>query len=343
MRKTSTSGNHAPFSFFRLFSKSISSALNVHALLLQGMTLALSLLAFVLFTAFMGMTVFLTSILSIASGVFPVAIFVMLFGFAIWILGLLAINAFANGVQFHLVMQAVSKRPLDINLAWKLSSARWKDAFVVQGAVLGFIVSMFILSLIVSLIVSGSAQWALVLLNPSSWSSAGWITVLIVGGLVVLLQPFFMMLLPITYFDSVSPSHVVERLRKQVRPHYIQLLATLVLLVALNMIVSAISDTVVSLPFSSSTINDTAATFVMFSAFALLVQVLTVLITFTINLHTQTLLYLHIAPPKEHVPFVTKGTVSTALSRMAHSHPSHSGMLPVKWKTPGGSAKRKAR
>ncbi len=331
--------SETPFSYSKLFSKSISNSLNVHLLMLQGMLIALSLLAFVAFSSFMVLMVFLTSMLSISSGFMPFAMFVVLFGFAIWVLGMLAINAFMNGVQFHLAMQAVTKRPLDLNLAWKLSSARWRDAFVIQGSMLGFFVGLFVLSLIVSFIFSGNAQiWSLI--NPFNWAQAGAPTLVTMGLLLVALQPFLLMILPLTYFENTQPHDIVGKLRRQIIPHYFQLLGTIVLLMVLNIVINSIAEYATTIPLQTP-LGDRALTFVIFSGFAFLIQVIALLFTFTNNLNAQTLLYLHIGKPQASTQFVTTGAFSTALSKLAHSHPSHSGMLPVKWKKLG--AKRKIR
>ena len=248
--KKSPHVSETSFSYSKLFSKSISAAANVQLLLQQGMVLALSMFAFVGFSGFMFLMVFLTSMLSIASGFAPFAVFVVLFGFAIWILGMLAINAFANGVQFHLAMQAVAKRPLDLNLAWKLSSARWRDAFVVQGSVLGFFAGLFVLSLIVSFIVSGNANLMWTLINPLTWSQAGFPAILAMGLLFVALQPFLLMMLPVVYFEQTKPVQVVHKLRNYVTPHYFQLLGTIVLLIILNLIITTIADFAATVPIS---------------------------------------------------------------------------------------------
>ncbi len=339
--KKSPHVSETPFAYSKLFSKSISATTNVQLLLHQGMILALSMLAFAGFSGFMFLMVFLTSMLSIASGFPPFAVFVVIFGFAIWILGMLAINAFANGVQFHLAMQAVTKRPLDLNLAWKLSSARWRDAFVVQGSVLGFFVGLFVLSLIVSFFVSGNANLLWTLINPAPWSQAGLPAILTMGLLFVALQPFLLMMLPIIYFEQTKPSQMVHKLRSYVTPHYVQLLGTIVLLIVLNLIIITITDLVTTIPISQTPIRETALTFVVFSGFAFVAQILALLFTFANNLNTQALLYLHIGKPQTNTQFVTTGKFSTALSKLAHSHPSHSGLLPVKWKRLG--IKRKTR
>lgn len=329
------------FSYTKLFSKAIANALNTNLLLLQGMILALSFLAFVGFSSFMVLMVFLTSLLSISSGFVPFAVFVVLFGFVIWILGMLAINAFANGVQFHLAMQAVSKRPLDINLAWKLSSARWRDAFIAQGSLLGFLVGLLVLSFMVSILFSGSADLAWALVNPSLWGQVGYPALLAMGLLLVALQPFLLMLFPIVYFEETKPTQVVNKLKSYVTPHYFQLLGTIVLLLILNLVVSTIAEYAMSIPTSQTPIRGTALTYVVFSGFALVVQALALLFTFTVSLNTQTLLYLHAGKPQPNTQFVTTGQLSTAISNLARSHPSHMGYLPVKWKKLGG--KRKAR
>ena len=327
--------SHTSFSYSKLFGKSISSALNVELLLLQGMTLVLSVLAFLVFTGFMGLIVYLAILPSLASGFLPVSVFVVLFGFAVWVLGMLAINAFVNGVQFHLAMQAVTKKPFDLNLAWKLSSARWRDAFVVQGSLLGFIVGLFVLSLIVSLLVSGNINVLSVLFQPANWTGSALATILVMGLLILMLQPFLMMMLPIVYFENTKPLQITQKLHEYVKPHYWALFGTLILLIILNVFLTSIADFATQLPATQSPVRETAVTFVIFTGFAFLVQILAILLTFTINLNTQTLLYLHVGKPEANTQFVTQGPLSTALSQMARSHPSHSGMLPVKWKTPG--------
>lgn len=340
MKKNPTVSS-TPFSYSKLFNKSITSALNVQLLLHQGMMLSLSLLAFVGFSLFMFLMIFLTSMLAAASGFVPFAIFMIIFGVAVWVLGMLAINAFMNGVQFHLAMQAVTKRPLDLNLAWKLSSARWRDSFFVQGSLLGFFVGLFLLSFIVSFIFSGNANAVWILLNPLSWAQIGLPTILTMGLLLVALQPFLLMVLPIVYFEQTKPLHIVKKLQNYVTPHYFQLLGTMVLLLILNLVITTITDYVTNLPISQTPIRETALTFVVFSGFAFVVQILALLFTFTNNLNAQALLYLHIGKPESNTQFVTTGPFSTALSKLAHSHPSHMGYLPVKWKRLGG--KRKTR
>lgn len=332
--------SNTPFSYSKLFSKAISNALNVPLLLWQGMLLAISLVLFVIFTAFMGQMIFFTVMLAFGSGFFPFALFMIIFGIAVWLMGILAINAFMNGVQFHLAMQAISKRPLDIDLAWKLSSARWRDAFFVQGSMIGFFVGITILALVVSIVVAGNANAMLTILNPAQWSQAGFPGVLAAFLAVVALLPFLLMMLPIVYFEQTKPTHIVQKLRDYVRPHYFQLLGTIVLLLVLNLVVTTIADYITTVPVSQTPLRETALTFVVFSGFALLVQLLALLFTYTINLNAQTLLYLHIGKPKENTQFVTMGKFSTALSNLARSHPSHAGLLPVKWKKLGGKNKK---
>ena len=46
-------------------------------------------------------------LLSLATHALPVALFVLTFGLVLWVLGMLAINAFVSGVQFHLALQAI--------------------------------------------------------------------------------------------------------------------------------------------------------------------------------------------------------------------------------------------
>ncbi len=328
------------FSYSKLFSKAIANALNTHLLLWQGMLLALSLVAFVGFSSFMLLMAFLTTLLSVASGFAPFALFVIIFGFAVWVLGMLAINAFVNGVQFHLSMQTVTRRPLDINLAWKLASARWRDSYMVQGSLLGFLVIIFVISLTLTTIISGNADIVQVLMTPSTWFTSGWATILSMGLLFVALEPFLLMMLPIVYFENVKAMQITQKLRSYVLPHYFQLLGTLVLLLILNLIISTIADYATTLPMTQLGLGRTVLTFVIFSGFGLVVQAVALLFTFTINLNVQTLLYLHIGKPQPNTQFVTTGTLSTALSKLAHSHPSHSGMLPVKWKKLGGKGKR---
>lgn len=347
MKKMSTLMRKTPhvsettFSYSKLFSKAIASALNTHLLLWQGMMLALSLLAFVGFSSFMILMVFLTTTLSIASGFVPFALFVVLFGFAVWVLGMLAINTFINGVQFHLAMQSVAKRPLDVNLAWKLSSARWRDSFFVQGSLLGFVTGIFVLSLVVGTLISGSGASILnILMNPDLWFKSGLASVLAMGLLFVALEPFLLMMLPIVYFENTKPIQITQKLRSYVTPHYFQLLGTLVLLLIFNLVVTTIADYAITLPLMSAGLGKSVLTFVVFSGFGLIIQVIALLFTFTVNLNVQTLLYLHVGKPQLDTQFVTTGTLSTALSKLAHSHPSHSGLLPVKWKRLGGKRKR---
>lgn len=328
------------FSYSKLFGKAIGNALNVHLLLWQGMLLALSLLAFVGFTSFMVLMVFLTTMLSIASGFTPFALFVIIFGFAVWVLGMLAINSFVNGVQFHLAMQIVTRRPLDINLAWKLASARWRDAYFAQGSLLGFVVALFVISLTVSTFLAGNANILNVLMTPSLWFQSGLASVLAMGLLFVALEPFLLMLLPIVYFENTKPLQITQKLRAYVVPHYFQLLGTLVLVLILNVVVSTIADFATTLPLTTLGLGRTVLTFVVFSGFGLVVQAIALLFTFTVNMNVQTLLYLHIGKPQPNTQFVTTGTLSTALSKLAHSHPSHSGLLPVKWKKLGVKGKR---
>jgi hypothetical protein len=338
--KPKNPASETTFSYTKLFSKAISYSTNTHLLLWQGMLLALSLFAFAIFTSLMMLVAGLTTVLSFAFGFWPLALFVIIFGFAVWVLGMLAINAFMNGVQFHLSMQAVAKRPLDINLAWKLASARWRDSYLVQGSVLGFIVIIFILSLALTTIVSGNADVVRVLMTPSTWFSSGLATILSMGLLFVALEPFLLMMLPVVYFENVKAIQITQKLRSYVLPHYFQLLGTLVLLLILNVVVSSIADYASTLPFTQLGLGRTILTFVIFSGFGLVVQAIALLFTFTVNLNVQTLLYLHIGKPQTNTQFVTTGTLSTALSKLARSHPSHTGMLPVKWKKLGAKRKR---
>ncbi len=334
MKKNTHSG-HTPFSYTKLFSKSISNALNVELLLLQGMMLALSLLAFVVFSSFMGLVVFLTAILSFSSGFPPLGIFVLLFGFAVWALGMIAINAFLNGVQYHLSMQAVTRKPFDLNLAWKLSSARWRDAFYAQGSLIGFFVGLFILSFIVSIIVSGNANWAGILLHPNLWSVAGLAPILVIVLALLTLQPFFLLMFPIVYFEHTKPLEIPRKLHAYVKPHYYHLMGAILLLIGINLLITRIADVMAILPAAQSPVRDTALTFVLFTGFAFFVQVVSIVVAICINLNTQALLYLHIGKPDPKTHFVTQGKWSTAVSKLAHSHPSHSGYLPVKWKRMG--------
>ncbi len=333
--RKSSSGKNSTFSVQRLFSKAFTAALNPELLGLQGLTLLLSLLAFVVFTFGMGLVVFLTTIFSLSTGIFPIAVFTILLGIAIWVLGIMSINAFLNGVQFHLGMQAVSRKPLDLHLAWKLSSARWHDALLVQGSIAAIVVGLIVLSLIPSFFFPSAPSIIDAIRNPSGLGQRIPITLLVLGIFLFLLEPFLIMAPPIAYFENAKPTSVFDRVRKYVNLHYQQVLLSVILLVLITTFVNILADLVTGIPFSQVPVKEAAFSFVLVSGFSFIVQIIAILFSFTLAICTQTLMYLHVGKPQANNVFVTKGLVSRTLSSLARSHPRHSPYLPAKWKKPG--------
>ncbi len=313
-----------------IFRTGIACSLNPVLLGWQALMLMMTLFGFLVIGGFVALGIVLLFIIASATGFFPLALFILLFGLVIGLLLLMSVNAFVGGVHYHLAMQSVSRRKIDMDLAWKLASARWKDAWVVQGSMLAILVSALLVSFIVSALFQPPAsgwQW---LLRPEQWISFLGVPLLIGLALLVALQPFLFLLLPSVYFEGASPSQVFKRIFQYVRPRYWTLMLGSLGVILLNFLVSGIADW-----FTDSLIaGNTPATIIVFGLAATLIQLGAVLFTFSATVNIQTVAYLHAANPKETIQFTSTDFVARALARMAKDKPHHSGRLPVRWKNP---------
>ena len=245
MKKTSkkttrsTSSAEGPLNqLSQIFKTGITRTLNPSLLGWQALMLMMTIFGFLVIGGFVALGVVLLSLIAAATGFFPLALFIILFGLVIGLLLLMSVNAFVDGVHYHLAMQAVSRRKIDMDLAWKLASARWKDALVVQGSVVAIILAALLVSILVSAFVNPPGNgWAWVL-NPAQWVSTIGVTLIIGIALLVALQPFLFLLLPSIYFENATPSQVFKRLFQYVRPRYWMLLLGAFGVIALNLFVS---------------------------------------------------------------------------------------------------------
>jgi hypothetical protein len=315
---------------WKIISTGISRTLNPSLLALQGMMLIISIFSFVVFSAFMLLGVFFAAILAIATGFFPIAIFVGLFGIALWLLGMMAINAFTGGVHFHLAMQAATHKPIDLNLAWKLSSARWKDATIIQGCLVAILLTAFVVSTLAVFVFSGNGSLGAWLSQPSLVRNLVGVSMLVMAALLFVLQPFLLLLLPTTYFEDVRPTQIFQRVNGYARPKYWPLFATAIGIILVNVLINVLSETLAQVPSSANA----PLSLVVYATIATLIQLGAILFSFTATICIQTTAYLYHGKPKPHTQFVSKGIVSHHLVRMVHSSPHHSGYLPIKWKQP---------
>jgi MFS family permease len=292
--------------------------------------LMMTIFAFLVIGGFLVLGIILLSLIAAATGFLPLALFIILFGVVIGLLLLMGVNAFVDGVHYHLSMQAVSRRRIDMDLAWKLASARWKDAWIVQGSVNAMILIALLLSLVVSVIVSPPVSGWSWLLNPAQWVDVLAIPLIIGVALLVALQPFLFLLLPSVYFDNATPSQVFKRLFQYVKPRYWMLLVAALGVLGFNLIVSGLAE------WATQWLSVESAPIValVLGLFGVLIQLFAILFTFSATVNIQTVAFLHAAKPKEVIQFTSSDFVSRALSRMARDKPSHSGRLPVKWKSP---------
>ncbi|MFH0970397.1 MAG: hypothetical protein V1776_02970 [Candidatus Diapherotrites archaeon] len=319
--------NHA-FSFWDVFWEGFAHAISPSLLSAQALVLIILIFALLTWTGFMGLGGLLLSIMALSFSSLPLVLFVVLFGLVLWILGIMAINAFVQGIEYHLAMQSVTRKPIDLNLAWKLASARWKDAFIVQGCFSAIIITAFIISS--AAIFFFSPEKNILLVPPLQWIKALAIAFAVLTGVLVALQPFLLLLLPTVYFENVSPAQVFARIHSYVRRRYVRLLAVAVGIIAINMIIGSIADMAYTIPIERTL----PFSIIVFAVVATIIQLLVILFTFTLTVCIQTLLYLHVGKPKTATQFVSTGIVGTALSRMTPENPHYSGRLPVKWKSP---------
>ncbi len=328
--RNSTPSSGALNQLSEIFKTGIARTLNPSLLGWQALMLMMTIFGFLVIGGFVALGIVLLSLIAAATGFFPLALFIILFGLVIGLLLLMAVNSFVDGVHYHLAMQAVSRRKIDMDLAWKLASARWKDALVVQGSVMAMILAALVVSIIVSTLVNPPGNGWAWLLNPAQWVSTIGVTLIIGIALMVALQPFLFLLLPSVYFENANPSQVFKRLFQYVKPRYWMLLLGAFGVIVLNLLVSALGDWITS----SLTMGNTPVFAIIFGLAATLIQLAVILFTFSVTVTIQTVAYLHVAKPKETIQFTSTDFVSRALSRMAKDKPSHSGRLPVKWKSP---------
>lgn len=312
------------------FTTGISRTLNPSLLGWQALMLMITVFAFVVIGGFVGLSVFLISLLAASTGFLPLALFIILFGLVIGLLLLMAVNAFVDGVHYHLAMQAIARKPIDFDLAWKLSSARWKDALVVQGSVVAMILAALLVSALASVLIYPPANGLNWLMNPAQWVDVLGVPFIIILALLVAMQPFLFLLLPSVYFESASPAQVLKRLFHYVKPAYWILMLAGLGVIVFNVVIGSLADWVTTL-LSTGT---NPLTVVAMALAATLIQLGAFLFTFSATVSIQTTAYLHRAKPKESVQFVSSGFVSRALASMARNKPHHSGRLPVKWKSP---------
>jgi hypothetical protein len=313
-----------------IFKTGITRTLNPSLLGWQALMLMMTIFGFLVIGGFIALGIVLLSLIAAATGFLPLALFIILFGLVIGLLLLMSVNAFVDGVHYHLAMQAVSRRRIDMDLAWKIASARWKDALVVQGSVMAIILAALVVSVLVSMAINppiGGWSW---LMNPSQWLGTIGVTLVIGIALLVALQPFLFLLLPSIYFENASPSQVFKRLFHYVKTRYWLLMVGALGVIGLNILISTLADWVTGY----LTMGNTPILVIVFGLAATLIQLGAILFSFSATVSIQTVAYLHIAQPKESIQFVSSDFVSRALARMAKDHPSHSGRLPVKWKSP---------
>lgn len=314
----------------QIFKTGIVCTLNPQLLGWQALMLMMTVFGFLVIGGFVALGIVLLILIASATGFFPLALFIILFGLVIGLLLLMAVNSFVDGVHYHLAMQAVSRRKIDMDLAWKLASARWKDALVVQGSVVAIILVALLVSILVSTIINPPGNGWMWLLNPAQWVSTISVTLIVGIALLVALQPFLFLLLPAIYFENATPSQVFKRIFQYVKSRYWMLFLGAAGVIVLNVLVSSLADWITS----SLIMENTPIYVIVFGLAATLVQLVAILFSFSATVNIQTVAYLHVAKPKETIQFTSSDFVSRALARMAKDKPSHSGRLPVKWKSP---------
>ncbi|MDP2666588.1 MAG: hypothetical protein Q8P05_03750 [Candidatus Diapherotrites archaeon] len=325
--------NHDLLSPGAILLRALGIATHIPLLTAQAMIIILTLLALAMFTVFMGVAALGTALVLGFPGVGAAAIGLALI---IWVIGIIGINAFANGIQYHITMQTISKKPIDISLAWKLSSARVGDAFVLQSILLIFFLILLGLAFLPILVSLPSIST--VLANPLQMGLMIGPLFLGLFAVLIILSPFLMLFLPIVFFEDAHPGEVIERARKYVKGNYWSILLVLAGLVFINIFVSMIADFfsgTMTLPFDK---NQRVLLFVGVVILSFIVQAIATLYATTFSVVTQTLLYLKVGKPPEKVTFITRGAVSYALSRVAGDSKS-TFSLPAssrtpKWKTP---------
>lgn len=313
-----------------LIGKALSVATRVDLLAMQGAAIVLTVLAMGLFTIVMGIGVLSLAVLT---GFSLVTLVIGVVGFVIWLVVIIGIAAFINGAQYHLVLQAVSGKPIDFHSAWRLSSARWVDAFKLQCYIFTGIIFFFLVAFapaVWSVLKNFPSGLLSVLANPVSfWSSVGF-SIILLAALLVLAWPFLILIPPTVYFEQAHPLEIVSRVRKYLDGNYWRAVVFGVFLLVVNSVIGWVADF-----FSfSEVVNDTVSSApfvaVLFIGVSFVIQVLAILYTTTFSISAVSLFYLDVGKPKKHHTFVTKGSVSTALSRLARSG-SHSPSVEWKW------------
>lgn len=330
-----------PFSLRRLFGKAIPLSLNVELLAAEGATLAISLLAFVGFSLAMLLIIGVSFLLVSGIGFFPIALFVVVLGLALGVLGLMGINTFIAGVQYHLAMQGVTRKPMDVGLAWKLSAARFRDAFIVQGSLFALVFSIAFLALLPAVLLLDAPTLLAAFASPSALLAHAPLTLLVLCIFFLFIQPFLVLALPVAYFENATPTLVLARVQKYAYPHYMGILGVVIVLAFITGLSNTLVDWVTNFPLAQNLVRGTASLFVIASGLGFLLQIAALLFAFTLNLVTQTLLYLHMGRPQEQNTFRSSHPVAQMLSGMVHTHPRHARFLPVKWKTPGNGISKK--
>ncbi|MEK6820919.1 MAG: hypothetical protein AABY11_00785, partial [archaeon] len=283
---TSTSSSRGNgFSVIHVLSEALSRSLNLNVLGVQAMVLVLLLFAQIVWTGFIGLGVLLITIAFFSTSFIPLIFFGILFGLATWILGIMAINSFLVGVHYHISMQSVTRRVVDLNIAWKLAAARWKDAIIVNGSIAAMILIAFVLS---ALVVSWANPAALFPLGAhgsmSQLVNTLALSFLVVSGVMILLIPFFMLIHPTLYFENVSPAKVYSRVSTYMRAHVGKIFLTGVATCLIASLVSGIADGISLLaPMGVSPIFVLAHV-----AFYTCIQLLALVFTLTFVVHAQT-------------------------------------------------------
>jgi hypothetical protein len=328
MTKTSTSVGS-------VIAQALSVAARVDLLALQGAAILLAVLAMGLFSILMGIGVLG---LVLITGLSLVSVVILVVGIVLWLAGIIGISAFISGTQYHLVLQAISGKVIDFHQAWKLSSARWVDAFKLQCYIFTGIIILFLLAFapaVLNILQNFPAGLLESVSNPASFLGMVGFSILALGILLILIWPFLILIPPTVYFEQAGPLQVIKRVKKYLAGTYWKVLGFGVLLLIVNSVISWIAEL-----FSFSEMMNNAVASAPFLAFfligiAFIVQVLAVLYTTTFSLSAVSLLYLDVGKPKSHNKFVTTGVVSSAISKLALPKSS------VQWKWPEKKSPKK--
>lgn len=248
----------------------------------------------------------------------------------LWFVGLNIATVFFNGLRFHLAMQHATHKSLDFHLAWKLSAARWHDAFWTQVVLDGFL--LVGLGLLIGLaLLLGSFNLVV------GFTAAG-IGILLLIVSFIYIQPYLFLIFPVAYFESLTPRNVFLRTVQYIKPQFWHVFALVVIFALVSWIIGgSVSQATMGMFLQMAAMHPVIVVLGLFLLVFIHVALNVFISTFGTSIQTQ--LYLRVGNLKEQNIFVSRDPLAKHLSRMARNHPSHSPYYPVKWKSP--SKKRK--